>query len=180
MILNPTYYQKVLANRKDIRRQTMRPDVAEAFFGTEEMYDQFAIERFSIQQNNELTEAQRKTRLSTLYDKYPYAITKPHENMADRETLADQISAIRKSGGSEEDVHAVRTQNLGEDAATRLAELDKKRKIWQQRLTNYQNLRQAIRASEELSIQEKVEKIEELRHSLFTERELLRVDAVAP
>ncbi len=175
---NISQIKDVLEQRREIRRRYMQTEVVDAFFGEEEMYEQFTIGRLEIQTNNDLAEEEKLTAIKQLEQDFPDDITEDSRKAAEHQALIREIDILKKQGGKAEEIYELRANALGEDAADRLARLDEKRSKWQSRIDTYVKSRQDIMSAPELSEEEKQQQSEELRQKSFTDRELLRVDAI--
>jgi lipase chaperone LimK len=83
---------------------------------------------------------------------------------------------LRSQGRSDEEIHALRSSMVGEEAAARLASLDRSRAEWQGRVRAYQQERAAIMAQMPASA-EREQALAQLLGSRFDAREQLRVNA---
>jgi lipase chaperone LimK len=175
---NITQIKDVLEQRREIRRRYMQAEVVDAFFGEEEMYEQFTMGRLEIQTNNDLANEEKLTAIKQLEQEFPDDITEDSRKAAEYQAMIREIDILKKQGGNAEEIYELRQNALGEDAADRLARLDEKRAIWQSRIDTYVKSRQEIMNAPELSEEEKQQHSEELRQKSFTDRELVRVDAI--
>lgn len=83
---------------------------------------------------------------------------------------------LRSQGRSDEEIHALRSSMVGEEAAGRLAALDRRRAAWQGRVRAYQQERAAIMARMPASA-EREQALAQLLGNRFDARERLRVNA---
>jgi lipase chaperone LimK len=175
---NIVQIKDVLEQRREIRRRYMQPEVVDAFFGEEEMYEQFTMGRLEIQTNNDLTTDEKVTAIEQLEQEFPDDITEDSRKAAEYQAMIREIDILKKQGGNAEEIYELRQNVFGEDAADRLVRLDEKRAIWQSRIDTYVKSRQEVMNAPELSEEEKQQHSEELRQKSFTDRELVRVDAI--
>ena len=83
---------------------------------------------------------------------------------------------MRAAGATDEDLHAVRAASYGEEAADRLAELDRQRAAWKARLDAFRKARAAIEGSESDPARRQAA-IQQLLDASFTPQEQIRVAA---
>lgn len=176
--INLAQAKEVLSIRRELRRKYMQPNVVDAFFGDEEMYEQFTLQRLEIQQNEDLLPEEKSDEIAKLTEQYPQDISFDWRETKNREALHDTTTKMQKEGASAEDIHQVREKAFGKEAAERLAVVDEQRTKWDLRIETYIVAKQKIIRSQELTEPEKEEQIEQLRQESFTERELLRVDVL--
>ncbi|MEW6267753.1 MAG: lipase secretion chaperone, partial [Thermodesulfobacteriota bacterium] len=85
---------------------------------------------------------------------------------------------LAASGGSADELHALRERMVGREAADRLATLDAQRRAWNERVADYRAARAAIDGEPSLDAREREAAIARLRVERFSETERLRVEAL--
>ena len=85
---------------------------------------------------------------------------------------------LRASGAPAAEIRALRERSFGADAADRLEQLDRQRAVWQQRLDDYREARDATERNASLDAGARDRAIETLRAERFTPEERLRVVAL--
>ena len=141
-----TAYRQRWQKLYDLRRRHFPGDVAEAFWGAQERYDQYALERISLRNDPGLSEGERQAALSVLAETYADVAS---ASVAAHQPLA-VLSAQHGAASEAVDPAALYSQRAsvwGDAAAERLAALDQQRQVWQQRLQAYQDERAALVAS---------------------------------
>lgn len=164
--------------RYALRRQLLGAELAEAFFGHEEIEDGFVLERQALLQNRALSEAERRQQLALLEQQLPADIRAAREQSQLALTLREQTGQLRQAQASDAEVQQLREQLLGPAAATRLATLDREREQWQQRLQRYGQQRDRILAAPGLSDSDKQAALESLLQREFNQHEARRVRAL--
>ena len=142
-----------------------------AFFGEDEQHDRYTIDRLLVLQDATLSAADKALRLGELSGRVPTAI----EQYQALSTLTAQLQA---SGASQQALHDVRVQVVGEDAANRLAQLDGQRAQWAERVQSFMTQRSALLADPSLSASQRDEAVTRLASTQFNEQERLRLDVI--
>ena len=165
-----------LANRMLIRRQFMSSEVVQAFFGDEEKYDQFNLQLIDVKQNSVLTPEAKEEQIIELEKMLPDSVREMREDERKRTNLKEQVADLRKQGKSEEEIYELRKKELGKEAADRWQELDKKRKVWDNKVDVYMKQRETIVSDTDLTDQEKQLAIDRLKFESFDESEIRRIN----
>ncbi|KPA19673.1 lipase chaperone [Candidatus Magnetomorum sp. HK-1] len=165
-----------LANRMLLRRQFMSPDVVQAFFGDEEKYDQFNLQLIDIKQNSVLTPEAKEQQIIEIEAMLPESVREMRQEERINEKLNQQISEMRKQGKTDEDIYELRKNELGKEKADRWQELDKKRKVWDNKVDSYMKQRESIVSDPNLTDQEKNLAVDRLKFESFDESEIRRIN----
>lgn len=169
--------QQALEQRRQLRDEWLGQAASDAFFGPEEAYDSYSIQRLKVQQDKGLSAAAKQQQLAQLKNNLPAEVrTMIDETMAPTNAAA-KVAAMRAQGASEADVQAYRTQAFGAEAAARFKSLDEERAAWQQRYDDYSKQRASIETAD-LATADKQQQIEALRERLFSTDEQKRVAAL--
>jgi lipase chaperone LimK len=148
-----------------LRRDAFGDELAEALFGEEERYALDALAR--LEGGEGLADAPETERWQTERDE------------ATEHLLAlEQTEQFEQIDVSQQQRFEERSALYGEDAAVRLAALDAERAGWQQRLDEWQALRDAIRNNAGLDAAARERELQALRGRLFDEAEQRRVQAL--
>lgn len=161
-----------------LRRQILGGEVAESFFAQEEAEDRFVLESQALQHDQTLTEHERQQRLLDLERQLPDAIRAAREQTQLALILRERTQELREAHASEAEIHSMREQLLDPAAADRLADLDRQRQQWQQRVARYQEERDRIRSAAGLSAADQQAAIEQLLHREFEGHEIRRIQAL--
>ncbi|ASK34494.1 hypothetical protein CEK62_08900 [Alcanivorax sp. N3-2A] len=166
-----------LRARQALRQRWFDAATIEAFFGFEDRYAEFALDRRAILENEQLSEARKSDRLQALTAGLPDDL-KEMVNASRRPVrVARQVQTLRAEDASEAEIYQYREQHLGRPAAERLGELDRQRAQWRTRYQAYLSQRQAI-VDSGLAREDQSSEIERLRERLFEASELKRVQAM--
>jgi lipase chaperone LimK len=167
-----------LAQLHDIRRETFGDANATALFGEEEQMQAVDIERRQVLSDQSLPPEEREHKLAALEQQLPPAARQARAEAMALIHLQTDEQQLRQAGGSPEDVHALREQRFGAEAAERLDALDHERAAWRQRLDDYHNARDAVESNSALTPDARARAVEALLAQRFTSEERLRVEAL--
>ncbi len=161
-----------------LRSEAFGEELAHELFADEERYAQSAFERWEVVRDPDLSEAEKWDRVMEIEAELnPQQRSRIIDSLAPAET-ARIASLMREEGASDQDVWQLRADALGEEAAWRLADLDEKHKVWNERVAAYNEESEAIKSDPRLSEFEKASLVNELRTTYFDSTEQLRVQAL--
>ncbi|MEJ2793390.1 lipase secretion chaperone [Iodobacter sp. LRB] len=155
-------------------RYFSRQEIA-ALFGEDDQQDNLLLERLAISQNTRLSTAQKAQKLAALDAQLSPATQQARAELIQHLTLAARIDTARQAGASTEQLHQIRSQSLGEDAANRLAALDKEESQWQSKIETYLAARN--NALNTLPLAGQNTAIQKLRDQYFSVQEQKRLGA---
>lgn len=159
-----------------LRARLFSQEAHQAFFAEEEAYNQFTLNRLSIQNDASLSAEQKGQAMQALRDSLPEILEQAVLPQLQSE-LHQQTQALRARNGSPEELRALRQQLVGSEATARLEALDQQRADWQQRLKRYSSAKAEIESNPGLSETDRQAALDELISSNFNEQERLRLDA---
>lgn len=151
---------------------------ADAFFAAEAQYDAFMLEHLAIQQNENLSLEEKQAQTQALAESLPDEIKQGREAAMAPANVYEQAVNMKANGESNEAIYQMRSENLGDEAAQALAQLDNEREVWNQRLESFQAQYQAIQSSG-MSEQDADVEINALLGRDFTATEAIRVKAIS-
>lgn len=161
-----------------LRTQYFTPEVITAFFGDEDAYDRYTLDRLDVMQNKGLSPAQRAQQLAALEAQLPTSIRDSMKTVNQYQNLESLTSDWKQRGGSAAELRQIRENLVGAEAADRLETLDKDRANWGQRMDSWYAERDAILANKNLSEIDRQRQLTELRNSRFGADERLRVESL--
>ena len=170
--------EDILMERILLRRKHMGDDVADAFWGFEEKIDQYSLGKMKIVKDKELSEEEKKIQLKELEEILPEDVKENRRQEKTLKDLAKETQDMAEKGVDPEEIFEKRKKVLGEEGAKRWLELDKERDEWKTRLFEFRNLKKDIINKKDISQEEKDQQIEELKDSLFVEKEKIRVNVI--
>ncbi|MBF0118344.1 MAG: hypothetical protein HQK79_05870 [Desulfobacterales bacterium] len=124
---NQERLEKILEQRISVRKETMQPKVAEAFFAEEEAYDKFTLKCMALKEDKTLSDAEKEAKIIQFEEELPESYKMNRKSERERIELEKEVERLKKQGASIEEIKALRTKTLGPEVAERLSELDKER-----------------------------------------------------
>ncbi|MGI0119512.1 lipase secretion chaperone [Zooshikella sp. RANM57] len=156
-----------------LRRDKLGMEAADAFFGLEEEYDQYQLQKIKIAQNESLSSTEKQAEYTRILDEIPTQV----RFIVAPEQVMNQLSNIDQQYVSETERYQARSELLGNEAAQRLAVLDKKRKQWKSRLSTFRTMKAEIEHAG-LSTSDQQLAINQLLNQQFSSDERKRVAAI--
>jgi lipase chaperone LimK len=161
-----------------LRRDSFGEQDAAALFADEEAALTVAAAQRRITGDPTLSADERAAQLADLEAQLPPSVREARAAVTAPLRLARDEAALREAGGSAEEIHALREQAVGGEAADRLAALDQRRAEWQIRVDAYRQERATIDADASLAAEQRETALEALRARHFRDGELLRIRAL--
>lgn len=161
-----------------LRSQFFTPDVIAAFFGNDDAYDRYTLERLAILQDKSLTPEQRATRLAALEQQLPAGMRDSMKVINQVQNLNALTQEWKQRGGSPAELRQIRESVVGTEATDRLEALDRENAQWDQRMNGWFAERAAILANTSLSDQDRQAQVESLRNDRFNDTERIRVKSL--
>lgn len=182
--VTPEQTRHVLNQLKQLRRSHLGEAMAEGFFGREQQRIENQLARQRIENNPDLSAEEKRERMRDLEEKLPEHVQQVRERSRTYTSLREKTRRMREEGASDAEIHALRSRELGAEAADQLAELDEARSRWQRRLERYQREKERIRTNDSLTEADRRQALERLRSEHFDSeaerrraRALSRIDA---
>ena len=160
-----------------IQQEYFSPIEADALFTAEAQYDDFMLEHLTIQQNENLTLEEKQQQVQALEASLPEEVRAGRESAMAPAKVYEQAKQMKADGQSDAEIYQMRSQTLGEEAASALAELDQQRDQWQQRLDSFKSQYESIESSG-LSSADQKEEVNALLARDFSSTESIRVRAL--
>lgn len=171
-----------LATLIAIRREVLGPVVAEAFFAEEEADARRMLEARRIANDPSLTPEERAERVEGLFAEgeaeLPADVREARAAGRLATTLRSAEAEVRALGGDDAAVAAIRERLAGPEAAARLADLDRQRNAWQERLETFRDARERIQHDASLAPDGQAAAVARLFDESFTPAERRRVEAL--
>ena len=165
-----------LQQLRDKRREYFSQEAVDAFFGFDELYDDFMLNRLEIQASTQLTSEEKAAQISSLEQNLPEQVRSMRDDTQRVSQVFEITQDMREQGANEAEIFERNTQEFGQEAAERLRVLDTKRQAFQQKVDEYLTNKKAIENNEDLSLSDKQEKLAELIAS-FDDSERRRLNA---
>jgi len=164
----------IMQQRNTIRRQYLKPEVANAFFSDEEAYDNYVLDRVSLEKNNpSLSEDEKLKMIENIANNsnLPEAYKQKVIFQEKQRVVETKIAELRKQEGNEDTIYNLRKDLYGKEVADGLMANDKTRQDWEDRFNAYYSTKKAILNSQNLSENEKQQRITQLQRNSFSEKE---------
>jgi lipase chaperone LimK len=162
---------------RDLRLQHFSAHEAQVFFADEDSHDRYMLQRLKLAQDQSLDAAERQQALDRLEQQLPEPMRQARQRATEQTRLYELTEQMKQDGASAEALFQVRAETLGNEAATALAELDRRQAQWNSRLASYEQEREAIRQSG-LSPQDQQTAVASLIEQRFEPEERLQVQAM--
>jgi lipase chaperone LimK len=160
-----------------IQQEYFSPAENEALFAAETEYDAFMLEHLTIQQNEQLSSAEKQQQVEALEASLPEEIRAGRESAMAPAKVYQQAEVMKSEGQAAAAIYQMRAQALGAEAATALAQLDQQRDQWQQRVTVFSSEHHSISTSG-LSAEDQNSAVNALLARDFDATESIRVRAL--
>lgn len=159
---DPASLRKTIEARAEVRRRYFAPEEIEGLFGDEIRQDTLMADKMALARDANLTPEEREAAARRSEE----ALLTPEQREQRRAFTAQvdvqrQTDAMNARGASAQERFAERSAAYGYEAARQLAALDQENQDWNSRLDQYANA--------------PPDQQEQLRESLFNERERLRL-----
>lgn len=173
----PDELARRLERIRSLRRDALGDAVAETFFAEDEALADYALERARFMADDSLSEQERKARLVEAESVLPQHMQASREAARSFREYRERVAELERSGAPRESIEALRAQQFGEEAAEQLAEVDRQRAEWDQRLSEYRGELSQLEAAG-LSETELEQERQVLLERYFEEHEQTRVRAL--
>lgn len=165
--------ERRLQRIRELRRAHFDAPEREALFAAEEARWRVDLERRRIATDPDLGPDERAARLAALEAELPEEVRETRRaTLAALRLRADEAS-LRSAGASDAEIHALRADRFGPEAAARLAALDERRARWNERVEAWRSEREQLLAAGATA-----EEIASRRADRFEGPERLRVEAI--
>ncbi|MFC4490019.1 lipase secretion chaperone [Chromobacterium aquaticum] len=169
-----------LQRMRALRLQFLSAQEVTGLFGSEDVYDDFTVKRLRIMADAGLSAAQRAAQLKALEAGLPAELRAARQEPIKHLALAEAEEALKKQGGGEQELYALRAGMVGQAAADRLSQLDREQAQWQSRVDAYRRDAQRVQATPGLDAARRDQALADLRARRFNAREQLRLEAFIP
>ena len=173
-LFSADHMQDTLDSLSRLRTDYFTDDEITALFGTQDEYDQMALARLRIQQDDDLSAAQKQQLLEENIAQLPEQV---------RESLAPSLDIRKLQVIKSESETLTREQRFarlsaeyGDEAAQRISDALDEKTSWNNRVKEFQSTLDALRSDESLTEQQIKERIAELKSTSFSDNEKRRLD----
>jgi lipase chaperone LimK len=163
----------------NLRQQYFDKTTIAAFFGTSDSYDDYSMEMVRINQNQQMSEAQKQAARQDYISRLPDSAIKTNiMQQANLGELMIRTEQMKAAGASPEALYNMRRELVGAPAAERLAQVDQEDANFDQRFTQYQTQKQRL-LSQSANPAEAQTQIDQLEQQLFDDAERKRLSGYA-
>lgn len=159
---------------QQLRARLFSREAHEAFFAGEEIYNNFTLERLTIQQDPSLSDREKGLAIEALRENLPEEMQQLLVPQIHND-LREQTLALRAAGADETRIRQLRMGMLGPEATERLEELDRSRAEWRERVAAFQQERERILSQPGLADSDRRAAVNALLEEQFTANERLRL-----
>lgn len=159
---------------QQLRARLFSREAHEAFFAGEEIYNNFTLERLTIQQDPSLSDREKGLAIEALRENLPEEMQQLLVPQIHND-LREQTLALRAAGADEGRIRQLRMGMLGPEATERLEELDRSRAEWRERVAAFQQERERILSQPGLAESDRRAAVNALLEEQFTANERLRL-----
>ena len=162
-----------------LRQQYFDKTTIEAFFGASDSYDDYSMEMVRINQNEQMSEAQKQAARQDYVSRLPDGAIKTNiMQQANLNELMARTEQMKAAGASPEALYNMRRELVGAPAAERLAQVDQEDANFDQRFTQYQTQKQRL-LNQNANPAEAQTQIDQLEQQLFDDAERKRLSGYA-
>lgn len=175
--IDPDAIERQKAQEKSLREKYFNAEQIEAFFGDEDALDTFSLQSLRINQDKNLSDAEKARQLNELTSQLPENVQQQMKTALQGEQLQTLTEEWKKRGGSAAELRQIRQNLVGVEATERLEALDQQRAGWQQRVNQYLDQREQILNNKALSEAQQQQQIAALKQQEFDSAEQQRLPA---
>ncbi len=169
--------QEAFQRRRALRQRILGPAMAAAFFGHEAPLERHAIALRRWLDSDSAPERARQPP-DRLRQQLPSGLRRAHQRSRLALTLRERVQRLRRKGADRARIHAVRAAVAGPSAAQRLADLDRRRNRWRERLAAYRRARERLLSTPGLAPGDRQAAVDALLRERFDPHEARRVRAL--
>ena len=162
-----------------LRQQHFDKETIKAFFGAEDEYDDYSLAMVKINQDKQLSDAQREAARQDYISRMPDNATKANiTQQANLDELISRTEQMQAKGATAEELYSMRRELVGAPAAARLAQVDQQDANFDQRFKQYQTQKQRLLSENADKVQAQTQ-INQIEQQLFSEAERKRLTGYA-
>jgi lipase chaperone LimK len=136
-----------VAALRALQLSVLGPDLQRAFYGDDARVADIDMQRLAAMRDKAMGEAERQRAIAAIDAQLPADIRDARKAASTPSMLHGRAEALRASGGSKDEIAAIRREAYGSGAAERLGALDAARARWDGRLTAYRAEADRLRAA---------------------------------
>lgn len=162
----------------NIRLKHLPLEAVNAFYGDENIYDNYSLTRMEIMLDKSLTPLDKSQKLSELKQTLPKRMQNSlaqTNQLAELNVLSEQL---KQQGASTQEIKQMQINLVGEQAAKRLAKVKLQQQQWQSRVDNWLALREQIKSQTNIDEASINKQIQNLRSEQFSGLESKRIQSL--
>lgn len=160
------YFQTVFNAMHDLKQRFFSNTEIEGLFGSEDIYQQYTLDRMKILENNGLDVSAKAKQLQQRFEQLPQDWQDNLKDLSKLDDLHSLTAQIKARNGSAQELRDMRVNLVGEAATQRLEQLDQQRSDWKQRVQSYLDERKTI-VDSNMSTSAKDQAIQQLKQKQF-------------
>lgn len=157
--------------------QYLDRQVCTAFFARQKIHEDYVLDRLAVVRDDTLTTREKEQHLAALTASLPDAMQQTISQTTGYQRLQRLTAKSHRDNQGTTDLRQIREQWVGTEATKRLEKLDARREIFDQRMAQWLELREALLNNASLSRSDRQQQVDQLRKEHFTAREQVRVQA---
>lgn len=161
-----------------LRSASFAPDVVQAFFADDSVYDRYTLDKLSVMADASLSPAQKAARLAELRQALPADLRDSMGAAEQVQVLNDVTEQWKLGHGNPTELRAIRENMVGRAAADRLEALDRDEQAWSDRMNSFLRARNDLQNDPTLADSVKQQRIAALRNSSFVGADQVRAAAL--
>lgn len=173
--------QSAFARLDELRRAHFSAAAQEALFGAEQAYARYTLDSLTVQQRDDLGEAQRTQLLEQLRERLPDALRESEQRQQLALEQLQRSEQLWRDGADEQQVREFLAMTYDPDTVQRLLDEQRRERDWQQHYQAYRNELASLQGRG-LSEADGEQQQRQLRERLFSSEDRHRVetyDAIA-
>lgn len=160
------YFQAIFDSMHDLKQRFFSNPEIEGLFGTEDVYQQYTLDRMRILENSTLNAAAKAKQLQQRFEQLPQDWQDNLKDLSKLDDLHALTAQIKARHGSTQELRDMRVSLVGEAATQRLEQLDQQRSDWKQRVQSYLDERKTI-VDSNMSASAKDQAIQKIKSQQF-------------
>ena len=169
--------QSSIDQRASLASRALGADWSEAFFGRDWRHAHYMIERWRIQRDSTLTDAQKTARLQAIEASLPPAERAVLEKSQQAQARVTAVARLEREAMTLDQLRAMAIQEFGPQAADRIVKMRQANDAWRAKYADYATQRASIDTMG-LSPADRDVQIKRLRQQVFTPTEAVRAAAL--
>lgn len=165
----------MLEKKKALRRQYLPEDIGAIFYGREDAYDKYSIERIKITNNPALSDDEKDQLFARQEDALPADMGNRLRHNRQEKNLKAQIKTLQGSVENASKIHALREAFYGAQVAERLAYLEDNSGDWRRRVEAFNQEKTYIQQLQGLTSSEKEQMLFSAKNNAFSQKERVKL-----